>query len=66
MTKEEFLQIQAFQVHCFRHMWGPRARLDELWSHTCIRPTHQIKSTLKKWNIELVADTALKMYHSWA
>jgi hypothetical protein len=66
MTKEDFLKIQSFQLRCFRHMWGRRARLDELWSHTCIRLTHQIKGMLKKWNIELIADTALGMYHSWA
>ena len=66
MTKDEFLKIQAFQLRCFRHMWGRRARLDELWSHACIRLTHNIKITLKKWNVELVADTAMKMHHSWA
>ena len=66
MTKDEFLKIQSFQLRCFRHMWGRRARLDELWSHACIRLKHNIKMSLKKWNVELVADTAMKMYHSWA
>lgn len=47
-------------------MWGRRARLDEHWSHTCIRLTHQIKGVLKIWNMELIADTALRMYHSVA
>lgn len=50
-----------FQAHV-----GRRARLDELWSHTCIRLTHSIKRCLKRWDIELIADTALGLYHSWA
>jgi hypothetical protein len=66
MTKDDFLKIQSFQLRCFRHMWGRRARLDELWSHTCIRLTHSIKRCLKRWDIELIADTALGLYHSWA
>ena len=66
MTKQEFMQIQAFQLRCLRHMWGRRAKPDEQWSQFCIRLTHQIKITLQKWNVELVADTALRMYHSWA
>ena len=66
MTKHEFMQIQAFQLRCFRYMWGRRAKPDEQWSQFCIRLTHQIKITLQKWNVELVADTALQMYHSWA
>ena len=66
MTKDEFLKITSFQLRCFRHMWGRRARLDELWSHACIRLTHQIKMSLNTWSVELVADTAMKMYHSWA
>ena len=66
MTKQEFMQIQAFQLRCFRYMWGRRAKPDEQWGHFCVRLTHQIKVTLQKWNVELVADTALKMYHSWA
>ena len=66
MTKDEFLKITSVQLRCFRHMWGRRARLDELWSHACIRLTHQIKMSLNTWSVELVADTAMNMYHSWA
>ena len=65
-TKQEVMQIQAFQLRCFRYMWGRRAKPDEQWSKFCNRLTHQIKVILQKWNVELVADTALKMYRSWA